>query len=195
MDHQFFIESINNNSGKHFLSLKALDNDSEFILTDYSTINGMKIKNQAEIQQLVNTLGEFTFQLEFWMDVNKFKEGQILILKENGLDDYWNDCLKSYEEFESWDVKPVKYIVRHICDSDYSKRLFPGSSLMRLLISKPENGKLNFTNTLRIDYNYDKLKQLIRFIYIENGEQKYYDECQASEGIDTFEVFMNWKKW
>lgn len=201
MNPSFQIESIFNIHGKgYFLALRSLNDQINFRLTDYSTIEGLRIENYVETPRLVNGLGHqrydiFVFKLANAIDAVKLNEGQAVMLKENGLDDYWNDYLKLYKEFESWDVKPIKYIVRHICGTNYSKRLYPGVSIMRLLISKPRNGKLNFTNTLKIDYNQDKIRQLIRFIYTENGRQKYFEECQASEGVDTFEAFMKWRKW
>ena len=201
MNPTFQIESIFDIGGKgKFLALNPLNGKMDFQLTDYSTIDGIRIKNFFEIPRVLDDKGNqrldiFVFQLENVLDAEKLTEGQNVSLKQNGLEDYWKECLQQYEKFEGWDVKPIKYIVRHICNSEYTSRLYPGISIMRLLISKPDDGKLNFSNTLTIDYNHDKLKQLLRFIYREDGEQKYSNECQASEGIDTFEEFMRWRKW
>jgi hypothetical protein len=182
------------------MALRQLSNELDWSLTDYSTISGLRLNNFLEIPRILDERGKqrmnlFTFQLTNDLEYKNLREGQTVVLKENGLEDYWIECLKNYEEFEGWDVKPIKYIVRHISNSEYSRRLYPGTSMMRLLISKPTKGRLNFTQSLKIDYNQDNLKQQIRLIYTEGNEEKYSDFCEATEGIDAFEDFIKWRKW
>ena len=201
MNIAFQVESIFNITNRGtFLALKQLSGESDWHLTDYSTIDGLRVNNFLKIPRTLNNKGLqlkdlYVLQLTDSSDYKKLLEGQTVVLKENGLEDHWVECLRSYEEFEGWDVKPIKYIVRHILNSEYSSRLYPGTSMMRLLVSKPVDGRLNFTETLLIDYNHDKLKQQIRFVYTKDKQEKYSDFCQATEGIDTFEEFMKWRKW
>ncbi len=79
------------------------------------------------------------------------------------LADRWNDISKIYEQLgdSNFAMNELLELVNWIRSTNLSQFLFPGTSLGRLLISKPdEQGKLNYQQTLKIGFhqesgNYD----------------------------------------
>ncbi|MBK9194743.1 MAG: hypothetical protein IPO17_07080 [Flavobacteriales bacterium] len=83
----------------------------------------------------------------------------------------------------------IRWLIEHILDAGYSKGLSPGTSMYSLLISLPRDGKVDYSNTLRI--GYDELTQVAEFKLKLNKTIVWETTCQPSEIIDTLEHFLN----
>jgi hypothetical protein len=121
------------------------------------------------------------------------KEERIYLPDE--LKEEWVKKLEFYDELieeNGWKIRPTRFVVRHILQAEYAYWLYPGSSHDMLLISKPISGRIDFTQTLSIHYN--QMKQVLEFSYKDGPHLEWSEDCQASEGVDTFEYFMEWKK-
>ena len=104
-------------------------------------------------------------------------------------------------------LRPIRILVKHIIEQNYSQKCYPGTSLYNLLISLPAGFKIDFTRTLNI--NYDQIKQKVKFDYrdfrglkrdVKNSEKalKWTTTCEATEVNDVFEYFLtqfsDWKQ-
>lgn len=99
-----------------------------------------------------------------------------------------------------WASEKILDLIEHIKQNKYSSELYPGSSLGRLLISKPENGKLNYQRTLTVETKMN-MKE-ISFEYsdwdiisdISESPVLRKAECEPEKLIDMFEEFLKWNK-
>jgi hypothetical protein len=126
--------------------------------------------------------------------------------------DYSSEMLRNAWDNQSQDFKGlisggwtnnyVLELINYIRTSEYADRLFPGTSLGTLLISKPRNGKLNYQQTLAISVNNEKTK--IKLTYsdwdvIDRREESqkailWKAECNGEKLKETFCEFMEWNK-
>ncbi|HRF80862.1 MAG TPA: hypothetical protein PL070_12345 [Flavobacteriales bacterium] len=119
---------------------------------------------------------------------------QHLIEGDTVLDDLtpiWRETNEAYRA--STESKPayrcIRWLIEHILDAGYSKGLFPGTSMYRLLVSLPVDGKVDYSRTLGI--RYDELTQVVGFKLKLNQVIAWETTCQPSEIIDTLEHFLN----
>ncbi len=116
----------------------------------------------------------------------------------------WRDQLKSFELFASNGSvdRGLTDFINWMCGNSHSEELFAGSSLFTLLISKPKNGKLNYQQTLAI--NFDLGTGLYEMKYsdwdtIEKPEDSkdailWKVKCTGIELPMRFIQFMKWNK-
>jgi hypothetical protein len=83
----------------------------------------------------------------------------------------------------------IRWLLEHVLDAGYSKGLFPGTSMFSLLISLPRDGKVDYSRSLRIDY--DEPTQVFGFKLKVDKTLVWETTCQPSEIIDTLEHFLN----
>jgi hypothetical protein len=83
----------------------------------------------------------------------------------------------------------IRWLIEHILDAGYSKGLFPGTSMYSLLMSLPTDGKVDYSNTLRV--GYDELTQVAEFKLKLNKDIVWETTCRPTEIIDTLEHFLN----
>jgi hypothetical protein len=120
---------------------------------------------------------------------------EVKLYHPDDLKEEWVKKLRFYDELieeSGWNIRPARFIVRYILQVEYAYLLYPGSSHDMLLISKPIDGRLDFTQTLSI--YYDQKKQVLEFRFKDGNKLEWSEDCQASEGVDTFKYFMEWKK-
>ena len=97
-------------------------------------------------------------------------------------------------------TEKVMELIEYIENSKYSTELYPGSSLGRLLISKPEGGKLNYQRTLSIDTSPFRKRILLEYSDWDTVQDRSENpvlwrvECEPENLIDTFEGFIKWNK-
>ena len=115
----------------------------------------------------------------------------------------WEKTLAFFDQMISngQNVRPIRFIIRHIIDKGYSSMLYPGTSLYNLLISFPINNKIDYTKTLKIEC--DQLRSQVKFNYRDytgydrqqpnslDKALKWKEVCQPTEVIATFEHFLN----
>ncbi|MCX2743727.1 hypothetical protein OO013_07620 [Mangrovivirga sp. M17] len=110
----------------------------------------------------------------------------------------WGEILEFYNHLidnEGEQLRPIRFLVRHIIDRGYSKYLFGGTSLYNLMISIPTTNQIDYTKTLLIEY--EQLSQIVKFKYWicpkENRTKNnihWEMDCQTTEVNDTFEYFI-----
>lgn len=104
----------------------------------------------------------------------------------------WSNVLSKYDQFiqAGNKLRPIRFIVRHIMDRGYDSVLFPGTSMYSLLISIPLDDRVNFSKTLKIEF--DHLTEKVKFRYNDgtDPQSKWEETCQATEGIDLLEHFL-----
>lgn len=120
------------------------------------------------------------------------------------LNDSWKNQLSYFENFVRNGMvdKGVTDFITWILRTDNSKRLFAGSSMWNLLISKPKKGKLDYQQTLTI--KFDNKTALYDMEYadwntINNKEDyrqavKWKSKCQGIELPIRFLEFIKWNK-
>ena len=114
----------------------------------------------------------------------------------------WTEILSTFDKFieNGHKLRPIRFLIRHIIENGYSRRLFAGSSLWSLLISLPSNLTVDFARTLRVDI--DQLTSTVKFTYKNKlarpDEPIWTETCQLTEIIDIFEYFIeinkDWKE-
>ena len=82
-----------------------------------------------------------------------------------------------------WTNSEVVDLIRFISGSKYGAILFPGSSVGRLLISKPQNGRLNYQQTL--DVTVDIADKSIVMTYTN---------FDLIESLDDHRTSIEWQK-
>jgi hypothetical protein len=130
-------------------------------------------------------------------------EGQIVNKDDLILE--WDRALNFYDDLieNNHKLRPIRFIIRHIIEKGYNKALFPGTSLYSLLISIPQDNKVNYNNTLQIQY--DELRELLKFRFTDKtglGRQpqdgkeslRWEETCQLTEGIALLETFFSENK-
>ncbi len=116
----------------------------------------------------------------------------------------WDDVFKIYKQLEHSNFTTVELLelITWIKSTSLSKFLFPGMSLGRLLISKPDKqGKLNYQQTLTIAYNpksdnYDFTYSDWDIINTKSEYQKaiiWRLACKRDHLITGMETFLEWK--
>ncbi len=128
------------------------------------------------------------------------KEGDYISAKE--LEDSWESILNFYNQLideEGHALRPMRFLVRHIIAQGHSKKYYGGTSLFRLLISLPSNNIVDFSKTLKIDY--DQRIQVVNFNYWECTRERRKKEnvnwqyaCQATEVNAAFDFFLSENK-
>ena len=101
-----------------------------------------------------------------------------------------------------WTNSEVVELIRFISENKYGEMLFPGSSLGRLLISKPQSGKLNYQQTLEVAVNHSNGKILMtytNFDLIDNFDEyknaiEWHKEVTDRNLIYDFLEFVEWNK-
>lgn len=114
----------------------------------------------------------------------------------------WMEILSTFDRFieGGHKLRPIRFLIRHVIEKRYSRRLFAGSSLWSLLISLPSNMKIDFARTLKVEV--DQLTSTVKFTYriqqTQPVELEWLEICQLTETIDTFEYFLeknkDWKE-
>lgn len=127
-----------------------------------------------------------------------------LIYTPEMLEKEWENIVCRFEDLieGGWANEAVLNLIKYIRKTQYSKLLFPGSSLGTLLISKPRNGKLNYQQTLSISDQGSKNKIKLNYsdwdiINKEEDAERailWNEEINNEELIDKFEEFMNWNR-
>ncbi|MEP7197901.1 MAG: hypothetical protein ABI851_15390 [Saprospiraceae bacterium] len=113
----------------------------------------------------------------------------------------WKGVLSTYDLMIDNGIKlrPIRFIIRNIIEKGYDRLLFPGTSLYSLLISIPIDKKVNYSKTLKIEY--DQLIEELKFKFIDRTAQDQQDlnskgkvlwdvTCQATEGSSVIESFF-----
>ncbi|MCF8278572.1 MAG: hypothetical protein K9J17_17725 [Flavobacteriales bacterium] len=116
-------------------------------------------------------------------------EGKVTTAEQ--LNDKWLQTLTMFDKLideQGMKLRPLRFLIRHIVEQGYSKSLYVGTSLYNLLISLPSDGRIDYSKTLRIEY--DQLTQKVKFSYKDNSVDNWNEECQATEAIDMFEDFL-----
>lgn len=116
----------------------------------------------------------------------------------------WQLTLDKYKDFLENNCKPEALVelVEYILTQDYADKLYPGTSIGNLLISKPIDGNLNFQKTLKIsDRHYDnKLELRYSDLDLIDNRDDYKNailwkvDCYEYQLIKKFEEFISWKK-
>jgi len=129
-------------------------------------------------------------------------------LTPTDLKEKWVETLKFYDQMieSGHQLRPIRFLVRHIIDKGYDNYYFPGTSLFNLLVSIPIDKKVNYTKTLKVEI--DQLRNIVKFDYRDwtrlsrdnnadfEKSLKWSDTCQLTECCDTFEYFINtYKEW
>ena len=121
-------------------------------------------------------------------------------ISDTDLESSWTEILSTFDRFieGGHKVRPIRFLIRHIIEKGYSRRLFAGSSLWTLLISLPSEMTIDFTRTLSVEV--DQLTSTVTFSYKNQlprpNEPAWTEICQLTEAIDTFEYFIeNHKDW
>jgi hypothetical protein len=97
--------------------------------------------------------------------------------------------------------RPIKVLIRYMISQGYNQIFLPGSSLFTLLVSVPVDNKVNYSYTLRVEY--DERVQIIKFKFLERVSDlkqghsvgarliRWEETCQASVGAIILEEFLN----
>lgn len=99
-----------------------------------------------------------------------------------------------------WANEKVLDLIEHIKKSNYSSEFYPGSSMGRLLISKPKNGKLNYQRTLSVETKMHQKEIVLEYsdwdIIKDKSENPilWRTECLPENLIEKFEEFIKWNK-
>jgi hypothetical protein len=124
-------------------------------------------------------------------------------LKSSDLKEKWVETLTFYDQMidGGHQLRPIRFLVRHIIDKGYDNYYFPGTSLFNLLISIPIDNKVSYTKTLKVEV--DQLRNIVKFDYRDwtglsqdntadlEKSLKWSDRSQLTESCDTFEYFIN----
>lgn len=140
---------------------------------------------------------------ERWRACKKMNEDDKITTEE--LIGNWNRILKFYDNLidQGFKLRPIRFLVRHIIEQEYSRAIYGGTSLYNLILSLPTDNEIDYTKTLQVEF--DKPTQTVRFNYHDKPRNErtkenrdWSTECQATEIVDTFEHFLNehkeWKK-
>lgn len=124
------------------------------------------------------------------------KEGDIinkLLLKKR-----WEETLDFYDLLigNNHKLRPIRFLVRHIIESNYDESIYPGTSMYSLSISVPENQRVDYTKTLSISYDENSQKVTFKYWDCRRGERSkenlvWTTECEATEIHDTFDFFIS----
>jgi len=116
----------------------------------------------------------------------------------------WTKMVSTFNDLANngWTDNAIIELITYISISEFGAKLFPGSSLGTLLISKPIDGRLNYQTTLGI--SFDKKTNKFVFSYsdwdsIDNREDYikaiiWKQECQKSELKTSFIDFIKWNE-
>lgn len=118
---------------------------------------------------------------------------------------YWEKFYDSYNNLRhsGFTVPEIIELVATIRDTKYSYLLFPGSSMGRLLISKPNiDGQLNYQQTLTINkvWNSNMIEMKYDDWNLLNPGDKTQNStlwsvnCEGKELNTKFEEFISWNK-
>ena len=103
-----------------------------------------------------------------------------------------------------WTNKAVVDLIEYIRNTHRAGIFFPGISLGTLLISKPENGKLNYQRTLAISVNSQTNKIYLTYTDWDTIDKQeewertvlWSAECSEEQLQDKFAEFLKWnEKW
>lgn len=120
------------------------------------------------------------------------------------LHDYWTNFHKNYRDNlkGGWTSQEIIDLVKYISESNFSYVLFPGSSIGRLLISKPRHGKINYQQTLTVERKFKS--DTIKLTYddwdtLSEGDKTsnailWTSECSGGQLLDKFKEFVSWNK-
>ena len=120
------------------------------------------------------------------------------------LHESWTKFYKNYQDLlpGGFTSQEIVDLVKYISESKFSYHLFPGSSLGRLLISKPRQGKLNYQQTLTIELKWNS--GIIKLTYddwdtLNAGDKTsnailWTKECSGKQLFDNFNEFVSWNK-
>ncbi|MAL58552.1 MAG: hypothetical protein CMC14_00740 [Flavobacteriaceae bacterium] len=114
----------------------------------------------------------------------------------------WNKIAERFADLikGGWANETVLDLIDHIKNSKYSSEFYPGSSLGRLLISKPENGKLNYQRTLSVETKMNEKEIVLEYSDWDTINDKsenpvlWRTECQPENLIEKFDEFIKWNK-
>lgn len=117
----------------------------------------------------------------------------------------WENQLVIFEKLKNSKITNYGFtnFINWILKTDYSNELFAGSSMWRLLISKPTNDrKLNYQQTLKIEFDNRTSLYLMEYSdwnTINNPEEYkkailWKRKCTAIELISIFLEFIKWNK-
>lgn len=111
----------------------------------------------------------------------------------------WLRCTERIEAllYAGWTLKEIWNLSNYIYESSFAFILYPGTSMGKLLISKPIDGKLNYNQTLSIIPDVESNKIYIKYYkYKDNNilekEILWRKECLENNLINRFNEFMNW---
>ncbi|MGV7105755.1 hypothetical protein [Flavobacterium sp. U410] len=99
-----------------------------------------------------------------------------------------------------WANEKVLDLIEYIKSSKYSTEFYPDSSLGRLLISKLENGKLNYHRTLTVKTKMNQKEIILEYsdwnVIKDKSENPvlWKAECQPRNLIEKFNEFIKWNK-
>jgi hypothetical protein len=109
----------------------------------------------------------------------------------------WDYIIEVYGHLASVhpSFEPMHRFASRVKASQYSQGLFPAISMHTLLISQTAEFDRHH-ETLEI--NFDSTSQIFRFEYWEHPVRtikRWTKECNADEGFEAFERFLQLKKW
>ena len=124
-------------------------------------------------------------------------------LTSTDLKEKWAETLTFYDQMidGGHQLRPIRFLVRHIIDKGYDNYYFPGTSLFNLLVSIPIDNKVAYTKTLKVEV--DQLRNIVKFDYRDwtglsrdnkadfEKSLKWSNTCQLTESCDTFEYFIS----
>jgi hypothetical protein len=130
-------------------------------------------------------------------------ERQKIHFNSQMLNEEWDNISEDFHLIVNggWANEKMINFINYVKKSKYSSQLYPGTSLGVLLISKPENGKLNFQRTLAIDSKKNQNKVTLKYTDWDTIETEKEDptlweeECDFVELEIKFEEFMKWNKY
>lgn len=101
-----------------------------------------------------------------------------------------------------WTNSEVVELIRFISESKYGETLFPDSSLGTLLISKPQNGRLNYQQTLEVAVNNSEGKMYLIYTNFDliNSIDEYKNSIEWCKEVEEgnlkrdFFEFVAWNK-
>lgn len=99
--------------------------------------------------------------------------------------------------YAGWTIEEILNLTVYIYKSPISQILYPGTSMGKLLISKPINGILNYNQTFSVTPDIEKNKIYMKYLSRKDKnsvdrETMWNYECSSNNLIEKFNEFMEW---
>ncbi|NQX99440.1 MAG: hypothetical protein HRT73_16415 [Flavobacteriales bacterium] len=124
------------------------------------------------------------------------KEGEKI--NKQQLKKKWEETLDFYDFLigNNHKLRPMRFLVRHIIESNFDEVFYPGTSMYSLAISIPVNQRIDYTKALSVSYDYNIQKVEFKYWNCKRGERTkenlvWTTECEATEINDTLDFFLS----